>query len=182
MNAQGLIPLSRPVSSDLQLSQMESDMAGLADSESLAADQESMILDMLRQSSDNIVPVLPTAAAAGDIVPATYNPVLKSSSGWQVVRMRVTGYCACSKCCGTNDGITANNHRIRPGDAFVAADKKFRFGTQMKIPGYNMGNSVKVYDRGRLIKGNRLDVFFHSHSQAKKWGTRYLDVLVKTER
>lgn len=98
---------------------------------------------------------------------------------WVTVRMRVTGYCACSQCCGKNDGITANMHHIRPGDVLVAADKKFRFGTQMMIPGYNAGQPVKVMDRGRVIKGNRLDLFFHSHAEAKKYGVKYLNVRVK---
>ncbi len=108
--------------------------------------------------------------------------VAQSDTRWQVVRMRVTGYCPCAKCCGKfSDGITASNHRIGRGDTFVAADKFYPFGTEMVIPGYNGNQSVEVKDRGRVIKGNRLDVFFSSHKTAKKWGTRYLDVLVKVE-
>lgn len=100
---------------------------------------------------------------------------------WQIVRMRVTGYCSCPKCCGKfSDGKTANCHRIRKGDVFVAADKYYPFGTEMIIPGYNKAKPVKVLDRGRVIKGNRLDLYFDTHQQAKKWGTKYLDVLVKT--
>lgn len=101
---------------------------------------------------------------------------------WRVVRMKVTAYCPCRKCCGRHaDGITASNHRIRPGDVFVAADKRYSFGTEMIIPGYNSNKPVEVKDRGRLIKGNRLDIFFASHQQAKKWGTKTLNVLVKVE-
>lgn len=99
---------------------------------------------------------------------------------WKVVRMRVTAYCTCPRCCGnSSDGITANLHKIRPGDRFVAADKNFSFGTRMIIPGYNNERAVEVKDRGRLIKGHRLDVFFNSHKTAQKWGARYLDVLVE---
>jgi 3D (Asp-Asp-Asp) domain-containing protein len=106
----------------------------------------------------------------------------EDSSHWRVVRMKVTAYCPCSKCCGRHsDGITACNHRIRPGDVFVAADKRYRFGTDMIIPGYNSGRPVDVKDRGRLIKGNRLDVFFASHRQAQKWGTKILDVRVRVD-
>jgi len=101
---------------------------------------------------------------------------------WQVVRMRVTAYCPCSQCCGAfSDGITANNHRIQPGDTFVAADKSYRFGTEMVIPGYNAGQPVKVMDRGGAIKGNHLDLFFHTHQEALEWGIKHLDVLVKIE-
>lgn len=101
---------------------------------------------------------------------------------WKVVRMRVTAYCTCPRCCGKfSDGLTANLHKVRQGDVFVAADKKHPFGTEMIIPGYNQERPVEVKDRGRLIKGNRLDVFFNNHKAAKKWGTRHLDVLVKAD-
>ncbi|MHC4205975.1 MAG: 3D domain-containing protein [Planctomycetota bacterium] len=99
---------------------------------------------------------------------------------WYVIEMRVTAYCWCWKCCGKHsDGITANGHRIRIGDTFVAADKKYLFGTEMIVPGYNNSQPVKVLDRGRVIKGNRLDIFFNSHHRAKVWGVRYLPVKVR---
>lgn len=94
--------------------------------------------------------------------------------------MRVTGYCPCPKCCGEySDGITANGHKIQPGDTFVAADKRFAFGTEMVIPGYNNGEPVKVLDRGGAIRGNKLDAFFSTHQQALEWGVQYLDVQVR---
>jgi 3D (Asp-Asp-Asp) domain-containing protein len=111
---------------------------------------------------------------------AEYVEPKQDQSEWVTLRMRVTGYCSCRRCCGRNsDGYTANMHRIRWGDKFVAADKMFSFGREMIIPGYNNGRSVKVMDRGRVIKGYRLDLYFDTHSEAKRWGVKYLDVKVK---
>lgn len=104
----------------------------------------------------------------------------KQFGEWQTVQMRVTAYCPCPKCCGKySDGKTACGHKIRPGDAFVAADKRYSFGTEMIIAGYQNGQPVKVLDRGGAIRGNRLDVFFHSHEEALEWGVKYLDVKVR---
>jgi len=101
---------------------------------------------------------------------------------WQTIRMRVTAYCPCKKCCGRfADGITACGHEILPGETFVAADREFPFGTEMVIPGYNDSQPVKVLDRGGAIHGNRLDVFFASHEVALQWGVKYLDVKVLSE-
>jgi len=98
---------------------------------------------------------------------------------WQTVRMRVTAYCPCPKCCGKySDGITASGHKIRPGDTFVAADRRYPFGTKMLIPGYNNSMPVEVLDRGGAITGERLDVFFGTHKEALQWGVQYLDVEV----
>lgn len=107
---------------------------------------------------------------------------MEETKRWQVVRMRVTGYCSCPKCCGKfSDGKTASSHRIRRGDVFVAADKNYSFGTEVIVPGYNRNQPVKVLDRGKAIKGNCLDVYFDSHRQAQKWGVKYMDVLVKID-
>ena len=102
-----------------------------------------------------------------------------ASSQWKIIQMRVTAYCPCEKCCGEwADGVTANGHVIEPGDCFVAADGRFSFGTEMVIEGYNSSKTVKVLDRGGAIKGNKLDVFFHTHQGALEWGVRYIDVKV----
>jgi len=107
-------------------------------------------------------------------------PTPLQSGEWQTVQMRVTAYCPCEKCCGKySNGQTACGHKIRPGDAFVAADKEYSFGTEIIIPGYENAEPVKILDRGGAIRGNRLDVFFGSHEEALKWGVRYLNVKVR---
>jgi 3D (Asp-Asp-Asp) domain-containing protein len=99
----------------------------------------------------------------------------------QVYEMRVTAYCPCEKCCGKNSNRkTASGHKIKRGDTFVAADKRYPFGTEFIVPGYNNSKPVKVLDRGFAIRGNQLDVFFDSHQKAKKWGVKYLPVKVLT--
>jgi 3D (Asp-Asp-Asp) domain-containing protein len=120
----------------------------------------------------------------GPVQPATLalpdEPQSEPAEKWKIVRMKVTGYCPCAKCCGRHaDGITASGHEIQPGDTFVAADKRYSFGTEMVIEGYNDGKPVKVLDRGGAIRGNKLDAFFHTHQQALEWGVRYIDVKVR---
>ncbi len=114
------------------------------------------------------------------IAGAAHTEANESSARWQTVQMRVTAYCACSECCGQySDGITASGHKIQPGDAFVAADERYSFGTEVVVSGYNYDQPVKVLDRGGAIEGNRLDVFFHSHQEALEWGVKHVDVQVR---
>lgn len=102
------------------------------------------------------------------------------SDEWQTVWMCVTAYCACESCCGEYaDGITACGHEIGEGDAFAAADGRYSFGTEMVVAGYNNGEPIKVLDRGGAIRGDRLDVFFHTHEEALQWGVKYVDVEVR---
>ena len=93
--------------------------------------------------------------------------------------MRVSAYCSCPKCCGKcSDGITANGHKIKEGDRFVAASRTYPFGTKMLVPGYGGDKPVEVKDRGGAIKGARLDVYFDSHQAALNWGVQYLEVRI----
>lgn len=99
----------------------------------------------------------------------------------------VTAYCPCKVCCGRYaDGITASGHKILPGDCFVAAPPEIPFGTWLIVPGYNDGWPVKVLDRGGVIKGKNLDVFFGvdpdssrtctPHERALEWGRQTLRI------
>lgn len=99
----------------------------------------------------------------------------------RVLRMEVTAYCPCTKCCGPNaQGITASGKPVTHNRGrFVAADTRLLgFGTGLSIPGYYGGQPVKVLDRGGAIKGRKLDVFFASHERALRWGRQHLDVTV----
>ena len=57
---------------------------------------------------------------------------------------------------------------MRAGRGTLAADTSvLPFGTIVEVPGYGYG---RVEDRGGAIKGNRLDLWFPSHSEAQRWG------------
>jgi 3D (Asp-Asp-Asp) domain-containing protein len=98
----------------------------------------------------------------------------------RVIRMEVTAYCACTKCCGENaEGITASGRPVSYNNSrFVAADTDvLPFRTKLVIPGYDAA-PVEVIDRGGAIKGNKLDLFFPTHEEALEWGRQMVDVTV----
>lgn len=104
---------------------------------------------------------------------------------WEIIKMSVTAYCPCEKCCekwgkipvSSGKRKTASGHTIHVGDKFVAAPRNYPFGTEMVIEGYAGGKIVKVEDVGGAIKGNKLDLYFDKHNLALDWGIR--DVFVK---
>lgn len=114
------------------------------------------------------------APASAVIAPSTVEHKLR------VIRMEVTAYCPCKKCCGENaQGLTASGHEISYNQSrFVAADTDLLpFGTKLMIPGYGT-TAVEVIDRGGAIKGHKLDVFFPTHEEALQWGRQWVDVTV----
>jgi len=111
-----------------------------------------------------------------------------------VRRLETTGYCKCGECCGWERtwygrpvfssgpnkgkrkrvGQTASGSMARRGT--IAADtSRYPMGTLMFIEGYGYG---RVEDRGGAIKGDHIDLFFHSHRQAQKWGRQQKNVKV----
>jgi len=129
-------------------------------------------------SPDNTIKKQPVNSQA-NAEPPRFLVKATAGSEWEGIQMRVTAYCPCPKCCGKySDGVTACGHEIQPGDTFVAADRRYPFGTEMLIPGYSNSQPVQVLDRGGAIKGNRLDVFFATHQEALEWGVKYLEVKV----
>ena len=98
-----------------------------------------------------------------------FSGVTTASSG----RYKVTAYCACVRCCGKTNGITASGTKAT-ANRTIAAPSSFAFGTKVIIN----GQTYTVEDRGGAIQGNRIDVYMNSHSEALAWGVRYLDVQV----
>lgn len=87
---------------------------------------------------------------------------------------KVTGYCACTYCTGSGSGRTASGTIATAGRTIAADTSKYPFGTKMVIDGH----TYTVEDRGGAINGNKIDIFFSSHSQALQWGVRYCDVYI----
>lgn len=104
-------------------------------------------------------------------------PVSRSVDSPKVIRkvMRITAYT--SKDLGMNGlGITASGTKAVEGRT-IASDRNIPFGTQIYIPALHMTYTVE--DRGSAIKGNKLDLFMESRSEALKFGVKYLEVYIK---
>jgi len=94
-----------------------------------------------------------------------------------------TAYCPCEICCGKGSpGITKTGTSAKT--AGVAIDPKLiPLGSHIDIPGYlrgpnNNGSWILCDDIGGAIKGNRIDVRFETHSEAKEWGIKRLLIRV----
>jgi len=79
----------------------------------------------------------------------------------------VTAYCACKICCGKSaSGITASGTRPVAGRT-VAASRSIPLGTRIHIEGIGWRT---VEDRLARRYDGRVDVYFASHTEAKKFG------------
>lgn len=88
----------------------------------------------------------------------------------------VTAYCSCSWCCGTNSQHKLTASGIFPAQGItIAAPRSIPFGTRLHIEG--VGWRV-VEDRLAKKYDNRIDIYYKSHNEAKKFGKRKL--IVKT--
>lgn len=98
----------------------------------------------------------------------------------KTISMIVTAYSPDARSCAPfADGITASGKSVvTNGGKLIAADKRFKFGSLLSVPGYNNNLPTPVLDRGGAIKGNRLDVLYPTHEIARKWGRQRLDVVV----
>ena len=118
-------------------------------------------------SSINNEEIIAEIASSGENV-IEENTVEKEIE-WQVAK--ATAYCSCTKCCGPNaKGITASGVKAKANHT-IAMSKEYPFGTQIEIE--NMG-IYTVEDRSGAITGNRIDIYFASHSEALAFGTKTL--------
>ena len=90
-------------------------------------------------------------------------------------KFRVTAYCACSKCCGHNTGITASG-TIATAERTIAVDPgQIPYGSVLVIN----GQEYVAEDCGSGIGENCIDIFFDSHEEALKFGCQYIEVFTK---
>lgn len=89
----------------------------------------------------------------------------------KVLEMEATAYCA-----GYDgvDRVTATGVRARYGIAAVDS-RVIPLGTLLYVEGYGLALAA---DRGRAIKGNRIDLFMESYAEAKRWGRRKVKVYI----
>ena len=106
----------------------------------------------------------------------------KSSPSHRTIHMKVTAYCPCSKCCGKDaDGKTSIGRNAKKTLGVAAAPKLLPYGTKLDIPGIG---TRTVDDTGGAMRQSakkgiwHIDVRMHSHTKARTFGVKWLDVKV----
>ena len=84
---------------------------------------------------------------------------------WELYTL--TAYCACEKCCGKTDGITATGTHATEGVTIAVDPDVIPYGSHVDIEGFG---TYIAEDCGGAIKGNRIDIYFDSHEAALKFG------------
>lgn len=102
-------------------------------------------------------------------VEAILEPVTK----W--IDFKATAYCACIKCCGKTNGITASGVKAIEGVTIAADWNVLPKETVVYIQGIGYRT---IQDKGGAIKGNKIDVYFNNHETAKNFGVKKLKVKV----
>lgn len=102
-----------------------------------------------------------------------FSPILEAET-WTA-----TAYCACKRCCGKSDGITASGRKATENR--TVAVNWLRFGTRLLID----GKTYVVEDRGAVSHfgskkkpKKRVDIYFLSHAEALRFGRRNVEVKV----
>ncbi len=120
---------------------------------------------------------------------ATTNPALTASTTLAktvqgitptVKTFNTSAYCACIKCCGKTNGITASGAKATQWYT-VAAGSGYKIGTVIYIPALKdkpNGGWFIVQDRGGAISNSKLDIYMNSHTSALQYGRKTLEAYV----
>ncbi len=84
----------------------------------------------------------------------------------------LTAYCPCKSCCdqwgaAPEGKIGSLGVGVYEGITFAVDPRIIPYGTKIYIEGVGVGIAT---DCGGAIKGNRIDVYFASHTEARKFG------------
>ena len=87
----------------------------------------------------------------------------------------VTAYCPCECCCGKTDGITATGVPAVAGQTIAVDPSVIPYGSTVIIDGHE----YIAQDCGGAIKGNRIDIYFDSHSEALDFGVGEYEIFLR---
>ena len=102
-------------------------------------------------------------------------PKAKSEPSGKVLNVSTTAYTAnCTGCSGITS--TGFNLKSNPNAKVIAVDPSvIPLGSKVFVEGY--GTAIAA-DTGGAIKGNKIDVFFSSKSQAYAWGNKTVQITI----
>lgn len=135
-------------------------------------------LKKLNNLSSNTIYPNQTLRVDGSAVKAKSSSPSRSASKQNVVReMTVTSTAYTANCAGCS-GVTATGMNLKqnPNQKVIAVDPNvIPLGSKVYVEGY--GTAI-AGDTGGSIRGNKIDVYFPSRSEALNWGRRQVNIKI----
>ena len=123
--------------------------------------------------SENLVQSIIAENAVTVKKPTNEDP---NKNNWEYLgEYKLSFYCACAKCCGKTDGITASGAIAKEGTTIAVDPRKIPLGSKVYIEGWG---TYIAQDTGGAIKQNRIDVFMSSHQRALNAGIAHAKVWI----
>lgn len=112
-------------------------------------------------------------------------PSKEETDSPELIEFVATAYCSCQKCCGywatvRGDGpvVGAAGVPLVPGVSIAIDNSLYKFGTSFVD---QEGHTYIAADTGSGIKGNRMDVYFSNHQQAREFGVQTVFLAMEEE-
>jgi len=93
----------------------------------------------------------------------------------RIITVTAYGYCPCVKCCGKSNGITSTGVKATAGRTIAVDTNVIPLGSTVVID----GKEYIAEDTGGGIKGNKIDVFHDTHTDALRFGKREIEIEVR---
>ncbi|MCI9558102.1 hypothetical protein D3Z55_01170 [Clostridiaceae bacterium] len=87
---------------------------------------------------------------------------------------RTTGYCPCSRCSGKWGKRTSTGAIPQSGHTVAVDPRVIPYGTKLMIN----GTVYTAEDCGGGVKGKHIDIYYDTHSQATRHGSRSAEVFL----
>ena len=107
---------------------------------------------------------------------AIVETIEETAPTYKTMTVETTAYCACKKCCGKTDGITATGTQATAGRTIAVDPSVIPYGTEVIIS----GNTYIAEDCGGAIKGDRIDIYFNTHGEALEYGRQTVTAYIPT--
>ena len=145
--------------------------------EEIVVQEESQVIAEIEVSQEVVETPKPTPKATPKttVAPTSEVTTQPSNNGTNLGQFRISAYCNCSKCCGKWAGGPTASGTTPTASRTIAVDPKvIPLGSKVIIDGH----TYVAEDTGGAIKGNRIDMYFSSHSEALSWGVKYKNVSI----
>jgi len=130
---------------------------------------EEKVIAKLQYKVDHLETLLEHETLKQQVVDETLEEFVAQKETFEVTAYTHTAQPGVADINGTGDGITASGIPVREG--LVAVDPRvIPLGSRVLVEG--IGTLIAA-DTGGAIKGNRLDVFFESRTEAINFGRQY---------